>query len=151
MEEGTMSEDIKAIGRRIPVEVFGQGRLEVIDEVVAPDIREHGNLPPGVPPGREGLKTIARGLRAAFPDLKNTVDLQVAEGDLVAAKITYTGTMKGDLWGMKATGKQATWTESHFVRIKNGKVTDHWGDIDQLGMLRQLGLAPAAPTTAGTR
>jgi predicted ester cyclase len=52
---------------------------------------------------------------------------------------------------MKATGKRATWTESHFVRIKNGKMVEHWGDIDQLGMLRQLGLAPAPPTTAGTR
>jgi predicted ester cyclase len=146
-----MSEDIKAISRRIPLEVFGQGRFDVVDEVVAADIREHGNLPPGVPPGREGLKTIARALRAAFPDLKNNIDLQVAEGDLVATKITYTGTMRGDLWGMPATGKPATWTESHFLRIKNGQATDHWGDIDQLSMLRQLGFAPAAPTAAGTR
>jgi predicted ester cyclase len=146
-----MSEDIKAIGRRIPVEVFGQGRYEVVDEIVAPDSIDHGTPPPGIPPGREGLKAIARAMRAAFPDLKNTVDLQVAEGDLVAGKITYTGTMKGDLFGMKATGKRATWTESHFVRVKNGKVTEHWGDIDQLSMLRQLGLAPAPPATAGTR
>jgi predicted ester cyclase len=123
----------------------------VIDEIVAPEIVDHGTPPPGMPPGREGLKAIARAMRAAFPDLKNTVDLQVAEGDLVAGKITYTGTMKGDLFGMKATGKQATWTESHFVRVKNGKVTEHWGDIDQLSMLRQLGLAPAPPATAGTR
>ena len=146
-----MSEDIKAIGRRIPVEVFGQGRYEVVDEIVAPDSVDHGTPPPGMPSGREGLKAIARAMRAAFPDLKNTVDLQVAEGDLVAGKITYTGTMKGDLFGMKATGKQATWTESHFVRVKNGKVIEHWGDIDQLSMLRQLGLAPAPPATAGTR
>jgi predicted ester cyclase len=146
-----MSEDIKAIGRRIPVEVFGQGRYEVVDEIVAPDSIDHGTPPPGILPGREGLKAIARAMRAAFPDLKNTVDLQVAEGDLVAGKITYTGTMKGDLFGMKATGKRATWTESHFVRVKNGKVTEHWGDIDQLSMLRQLGLAPAPPATAGTR
>ncbi len=146
-----MSENIKAIGGRIPMEVFGQGRYEVVDEIVSPDIVDHGTPPPGMPPGREGLKAIARAVRAAFPDLKSTVDLQVAEGDLVAGKITYTGTMKGDLFGMKATGKQATWTESHFVRIKNGKITEHWADIDQLGMLRQLGLAPAPPTTAGTR
>ncbi|MDQ6712981.1 MAG: ester cyclase, partial [Candidatus Dormibacteraeota bacterium] len=145
-----MSENIKAIGGRIPMEVFGQGRYEVVDEIVSPDIVDHGTPPPGMPPGREGLKAIARAVRAAFPDLKSTVDLQVAEGDLVAGKITYTGTMKGDLFGMKATGKQATWTESHFVRIKNGKITEHWADIDQLGMLRQLGLAPAPPTTAGT-
>lgn len=146
-----MAEDIKAIARRVPVEVFAQGRYEVVDEVVAADSREHGSLPPGVPPGREGLKAIARAMRAAFPDLKNTIDLQVAEGDVVATKITYTGTMKGDLWGMPASGKQATWTESHFVRIKDGKSTDHWGDIDQLGMMRQLGFAPAPPAAAGTR
>jgi predicted ester cyclase len=151
MEDATMSEDIKAIGRRIPLEVFGQGRFEVVDEVVAPDIRNHGTPPPGIPEGREGLKATARALRTAFPDLKPNLDLQIAEGDIVAGKITYTGTMKGDLWGMKATGKRATWTESHFVRIKNGKMVEHWGDIDQLGMLRQLGLAPARPTTAGTR
>jgi predicted ester cyclase len=145
-----MSDDIKAIARRIPVEVFGQGRLEVIDEVVAPDSREHADRPPGVPPGPEGLKTIARAMRSAFPDLKVSIDLQVAEGDLVATKSTYSGTMKGDMWGMSATGKQATWTESHFLRIKNGMVTEHWGDIDRLGMRQQLGLAPAAPTVART-
>jgi predicted ester cyclase len=146
-----LSLDIKAIARRISLEVFGQGRLEVIDEVVAPDGRERGDLAPGVPPGREGLKLMARALRSAFPDLKNTIDLQVAEGDLVATKVTYTGTMKSDFRGMPATGKQATWTESHFVRIKNGQVTDHWGDIDRLGMLQQFGLAAGAPTAAETR
>jgi predicted ester cyclase len=146
-----MPEDIKAIGRRIAEEVYNQGRVEVIDEIVSPDIREHGSLPPGVPPGREGLKAIIRALRSAFPDVKYSVDLQVAEGDLLANKVTGTGTMKGDLWGMKATGKKATWTESHFVRIKNGQMVDHWGDVDQLGMLQQLGLAPASPTAAGTR
>lgn len=145
-----MSEDIKATFRRIPEEVIGQGRIELVDELIAPDIREHGQPPPGVPPGPEGLKAIARALRAAFPDLKCTVDLQVAEGDLLASKLTYSGTMKGSLWGMPPTGKHATWTESHFVRIKDGKATDHWADIDQMGMLQQLGLAPtpAAPAAA---
>jgi predicted ester cyclase len=146
-----MLQDLKAIGRRIPEEVFGQGRYEVIDEIVSPDIVDHGTPPPGMPQGREGLKATARALRAAFPDLKNTVELQIAEGDLVAGKLTYTGTMKGDLWGMKATGKQATWTESHFVRIKNGKIVEHWGDIDALAMYRQLGLNPAPPATAAAR
>jgi predicted ester cyclase len=146
-----MPEDIKAIGRRIAEEVYNQGRVEVIDEIVSPDIREHGSLPPGIPPGREGLKAIIRALRSAFPDVKYSVDLQVAEGDLLANKVTGSGTMKGDLWGMTATGKKATWTESHFVRIKNGQIVDHWGDVDQLGMLQQLGLAPASPTAAGTR
>jgi len=142
-----MAEDIKAIGTRIPLEVFGQGRFEVIDEIVSPDVREHGTPPPGMPSGRDGLKAIARAIRTAFPDIKADLELAVAEGDLLAIKVKYTGTMKGELWGMPATGKQATWTESHFSRISNGKVTDHWGDIDSLGMMRQLGLVPT-PATA---
>jgi predicted ester cyclase len=90
-------------------------------------------------------------LHTAFPDLKCTVELQVAEGEFLASKLTYSGTMTGPLWGMPATGKRATWTESHFVRIKDGKATDHWADVDQLGMMRQLGLAPAPPAPAAAR
>jgi predicted ester cyclase len=144
-----MSDEIKALFRRIPEEVIGQGRLELVDELIAADIREHGDLPPGVPPGREALKAIARALRTAFPDLQCTVELQVAEGDLLASKLRYSGTMKGELWGMPPTGKHATWTESHFIRVKGGKATDHWADIDQLSMLRQLGLVPVPAAAAG--
>jgi predicted ester cyclase len=143
-----MSEDIKALFRRIPEEVVCRGRLDLIDQLIAADVREHGDLPPGVPPGREGLRAIATALRAAFPDLTCTIDLQVAEGDLLASKITYSGTMQGPLWGNPPTGKRATWTESHFIRARDGKATDHWGDVDVLAMLRQLGLAPMPPVAA---
>jgi predicted ester cyclase len=58
--------------------------------------------------------------------------------------------MKGDFNGMPATGKRATWTEIHIGRVANGRVAEHWAVIDQLGMLVQLGIVPAAgrvPTT----
>src|SRR6266550_1949645 len=128
------SEQNKAIARRIPVEVFSQGRLEVVDEILAPDFTEHIALPPGVPGGREGLKAVASALRKGFPDITYRVDLQIAEGDFVAAYVTVSGTHKGEVFGMPA----------------NGKITEHWGVVDQLGMLRQLGLAPASePVLAG--
>src|SRR5213595_1746881 len=85
------SEQNKAIARRIPVEVFSQGRLEVVDEILAPDFTEHIALPPGVPGGREGLKAVASALRKGFPDITYRVDLQIAEGDFVAAYVTVRG------------------------------------------------------------
>ena len=136
------TEQNKAIARRIPLEAFEQGRLAVIDEIVVPDVKEHGDPPPGMPAGREGLKAVVSEMRKGFPDLKFSVDLQVAEGDFVAGYSTVSGTHKGEAFGMPATGKHAEWAETHIVRIVNGKITEHWGVIDQLGMLRQLGLAP---------
>ena len=135
-------EQNKVISRRVPIEVFSQGRLEVVDEIFAPDFAEHSTPPPGVPAGREGIKAIASALRKGFPDLTYRVDLQIAEGDFVSGYVTVSGTHKGEVFGMPATGQYAKWTESHIVKLVNGKITEHWGVIDQLGMLRQLGLAP---------
>jgi predicted ester cyclase len=136
------AEQNKAISRRVPIDVFSQGRLDVVDEIFAPDFAERSTVPQGIPAGREGVKAIASALRKGFPDLTYKVDLQVAEGDFVAGYVTVTGTHKGEVFGMPATGKHAEWTESHIVKLVNGKITEHWGVIDQLGMLRQLGLAP---------
>jgi predicted ester cyclase len=134
-------EQNKAISRRVPVEVFEQGRVAVVDEIFAPDFTEHGTPPPGIPAGREGIKAIASALRKGFPDIKYKIDHQIAEGDIVASHVTVSGTHKGEIFGMAATGKQATWSEAHFVKLVNGKIVEHWGVMDQLGMLRQLGLA----------
>ena len=79
--------------------------------------------------------------RTAFPDLKYSVNQEIAEGDTVVQYVTASGTMKGDFGGMKATGKSATWEEVRVVAMS--KAVEHWGVLDQLGMLQQLGLAPA--------
>jgi steroid delta-isomerase-like uncharacterized protein len=143
-----MSEKNKALAARIPLEAFNQGKLEVIDEVVADNSIDHGELPPGMPPGKEGIKLLIKSLRSAFPDFKIKIDLQVAEGDLVVQRATATGTMKGEFAGMPPSGKTATWEAIHISRIKDGKVVEHWQVQDQLGMLQQLGFIPtpeAAP------
>ena len=145
-----MSEQNKALVARILLEAFNQGKLEVIDEVIADNHIDHAVLPPGLPPGKEGLKLLAKGLRSAFPDLKITIDLQVAEGDLVVAHATTTGTMKGEFAGMPPSGKTATWEAIHITRVKDGKIVEHWAVQDNMGMLQQLGFVPA-PEAAPAR
>ncbi len=137
-----MSDQNKAIAARIPLEAFNQGKLEVIDEVIADNSVDHGTLPPGMPSGKEGVKALVKALRSAFPDLKIAIDLQVAEGDLVVQHATSTGTMKGEFAGMPPSGKSAKWEAIHISRIKDGKIVEHWVVQDQLGMLQQLGFIP---------
>ena len=79
---------------------------------------------------------------SAFPDLHATIDVLVAEGGLVAGRMTTTGTHKGDFLGIAATGKQVKFSEIHIVRIANGKATEHWGNSDDMGMMQQLGVIP---------
>jgi predicted ester cyclase len=139
-----VSEADKATVNRIAYEGFNEGSLDVVDEVMSADFIDHNPLP-GSPAGREGIKALILAARSAFPDLKNTVIHQVAEGDWIVNHVRSTGTMKGDFMGMKATGKSATWDAVHIARLRDGKVVEHWAVQDQLGMLQQLGLAPAPP------
>jgi predicted ester cyclase len=145
-----MSLDPKAVELRIPLEILNEGKIDVIDEVMAPDMIEHMPPAPGVPTGIEGFKIFVRAFRAAFPDLHYDVVVHFGEGDLVTAVAQASGTMKGDFAGMPATGKKATWTEIHVSRVVNGKVVEHWGVVDQMAMLTQLGLMPGAPAGAAT-
>ena len=135
------TEENKARMNRIPLEVFNEGKLGVVDELMAADYVEHVATP-GFPGGTAGLKQFVTALRAAFPDFNYTVDDSIAEGDKVVQRVTARGTMKGAFAGMPATGKQATWTETHIARVADGKLVEHWADQDRLGMLQQLGVIP---------
>jgi predicted ester cyclase len=138
-----MSEENKTLAARMPLEVFVQGSLDVVDEVLAPGFTDHAPPLPGQPPGRKGVKIFAAAVRQAFPDLEITIDHAIAEGDLVALHITASGTMQGEFVGMPPSGKHATWNAVHIDRISDGKIVEHWIVQDQLGMLQQLGFIPA--------
>ena len=139
------TEQNKAISRRFLVEVFGQGKLAVADEIVAPDHVDHGpGALPGMPPGPEGSKMLVTGYRNAFPDIHFTIDEQIAEGDKVVTRWTGHATHKGELAGIPATGKSATVTGIGVDRIVNGKIVESWGIFDQFGMMQQLGVIPVA-------
>ena len=134
-------EEMKAIGRRLVEEAINKGNMAALDEALAPNFVDH-SAPPGAPAGLEGLKMFLTGLRAAFPDLHYHIEDEIAEGDMVVQRVTGHGTMKGEFQGMPPTGKHAMWSEIHITRMKDGKAAEHWANVDQMGMMQQLGLAP---------
>lgn len=140
------AEQNKALIRRFYEEVWGKGNLDVADDIFAGDYVRH-DLRPGNPlPGAAGQKQIAADFRAAFPDLQSTIDLVVAEADLVVARWTVEGTHTGQWGNVPPTGKHAKFSGVNIFRIANGKVVELWNHRDDLGLMQQLG----APIYAGS-
>jgi len=139
-------EQNKAICRRVHTDIFEAGRLEVADEIFAPDARFHG--PDWAPSGRgpEVIKQDAAAYRNAFRIDKLTRDLEVAEGDLVTHHWTFTGTHVGDLGAVKPTGRQVTVSGIDVYRVRDDRIADMYQQFDQMGMMTQLGVIPAAET-----
>jgi steroid delta-isomerase-like uncharacterized protein len=133
--------DLKTKTQRT-LEVFNQGNVGLIDELYALDFVNR-TTPPGVAPTRDGFKQWVTALRVAFPDIHYTIDDSIEAGDKVVTRVTGSGTMRGDFAGMPATGKRATWSEIHIERVANERVVEHWGVVDQMGMLIQLGVIQA--------
>ncbi len=134
-------EDNKVLVRRAFEEVWSQGKLDVIDEIYDVDYVKHV---PGSPDfhGPEGEKQFATMFRTAFPDIKFTIEDQIAEGYMVVTRWTYSGTHKGEFMGIPPTGVHVTGTGISIDRIAGGKIMEVWTNYDALGMLQQLGVIP---------
>jgi steroid delta-isomerase-like uncharacterized protein len=144
----TREEENKTQYRRSFEEVFNQGNLAIVDELVTPDFLNH-EVPPGMNNrGPDSTRQIVKMLRTAFPDLHFTIEELVAEGDTVAGRVTMSGTHLGPFQGIPPTGRSFEQAHMHFVRFRDGKAIEHRAVRDDLGMMRQLGLI-AAPTNAG--
>ncbi len=126
-------------------EVINQGRLERADDLVVEDFVELDPLP-GQAQGREGLKEVIGQIRSAFPDIRWTVDEMVAEGDKVFSRFTWSGTHEGAFLGVPATGRRITVKGMVIDRLVSGKMADSRILMDTLGMMQQLGAAPATAT-----
>jgi steroid delta-isomerase-like uncharacterized protein len=142
------AQENKAIVRRFIEEVFNQRNVEAVDTYMASDYVDHV-VPPGVPPTRAGFKQFISMFLAAFPDFHYTIEDELAEGDRIVQRLTARGTQRGEFQGIPATGKQATWSEIHIGRMAGGQIAEHWGSIDQLGMLQQLGVIPMPGQASG--
>ncbi|MEO1626568.1 MAG: ester cyclase [Bacteroidota bacterium] len=105
------------------------------DEVIANDYRQHN---PMVKQGLEGIREGASWFLSVFPDLSASIDEIVVEGDLVAARITWTGTHRGELFGIPASGEKISWTGADWWRIKEGKFVEHWDVVDWSQVLNQI-------------
>jgi steroid delta-isomerase-like uncharacterized protein len=138
-----MSIENKVVLQRYFEEAWNKGNLSVLDEIVSPDYVNHNPAIPGLPPGPAGLKPILAGFRAAFPDIHFTVEEQIAEGDTVVTRWTMCGTHQSEFMGIPATLKQVKATGIQIERLIAGKIVEHWRQSDDLGLLQQLGVAPA--------
>jgi steroid delta-isomerase-like uncharacterized protein len=143
------TESNKTVSRRLFEEVWNKGNLALLNEIIAKDLVNSGpGTLPGLPTGPEGTKQLITVYRNAFPDVRFTIDEQIAEGDKVVTRWTAHGTHKGELVGIPATGKSSTVTGITVDRIVNGKIAESWGIFDQFGMMQQLGVIPV-PEAAG--
>jgi steroid delta-isomerase-like uncharacterized protein len=124
--------------RRFHAELLAARDPAVVDEFFAEDFVSHNN-PPGFPPGREGVKQFFGTFRDAFPDVAVAIDELVADGDMVAVATTFTGTHEGELMGMAPTGRTVSVTGIDIVRIAGGRIVEHRGLTDIVGLMRQLG------------
>jgi predicted ester cyclase len=141
-----MATDLRTRFERIPLEILNQGKIQLIDELFTPEYVDR-TPQPGVAPTREGFKQWVTALRMAFPDIHYTVEDTINGGDKWVGRLSVSGTMTGDFAGMPATGKRATWNEIHILHVVNERVTEHWGVVQELGMMIQLGVIAAPGRT----
>jgi predicted ester cyclase len=134
----------KGVIRRFVEEVQNQRDWAVYDELNDPSFVNLSS-PPGIPSDREGAKVYLGGFLAAFPDAKFTVDDMIAEGDQVVTKKTMTGTHSAPLGELPATGRSVSLQFVDIMRVRNGRIVEHWLSMDQLSFMQQLGVIPAMP------
>ncbi len=141
-----MSEANKELVRRHFEEIFNRKNLAVCDEIMAEDYVEHGvaafaQAAPGRVNGPQAMRGTAEWLLAQFPDLHMTIEAIVAEGDTVVARILSEGTNLGALnEAVAPTGKRFSARQSHWFRVEDGKLAEHWATRDDLLAMVQLGI-----------
>ncbi|MEX2425853.1 MAG: ester cyclase [Thermomicrobiaceae bacterium] len=91
---------------------------------------------------QEQMSAIVLQWRAAFPDLNMSIDEIIAEGDIIAARLTMSGTHQGEWTGTAPTGRSFTMALTMFFRFEHGKMVELWESDDQLGFREQLGISP---------
>ncbi len=135
-----MSEENKAIVRR-SYEAINRNDLDALGEVVASDMTDHVAAP-GLAPGLEGMKQFFSSLHAAFSDLRMDAEDVIAEGDKVVTRVRISGTHRGEFMGIDPTGNRVEISGIDILRVADGKIVEHWGNFDDLGMMQQLGVIP---------
>jgi steroid delta-isomerase-like uncharacterized protein len=134
-----LTEDNKAIVRRFFAE-YDRGNLDGAAETLATDFVNHQS--DNTMQNREEFKQLGSAFLKAFPNLQETIEDQVAEGDKVTTRLTFRGTQSGELMGIPPTGRQVTFVALTLDRLVDGKIAERWHLFDTLGMMKQLGVIP---------
>jgi steroid delta-isomerase-like uncharacterized protein len=125
--------------------LFSEGDLAAVDDCLSVDFVNH-DPPFGASADRKGMRAAASMFRAAFPDWHSEVHLLIAEGDLVAEVFTASGTHRGEVMGVAPSGQEISLRGINVFRVHDGRISERWGRLDDLGFLQQLGLAPPTGT-----
>lgn len=135
--------DNVATMRRI-YELLGAGDIDAFGELIADDFVEHEDTP-GLEPTKEGVLQLFRLYRASFPDMRMELDEALPSGDKVVGRARATGTHSGEpFMGIPAGGKSMNVQLVDIMRFDDdGRVCEHWGVLDSLSMMQQLGAIPA--------
>ena len=144
-ETSVSAEENKAVVRREMAELFNHtGNLDAVEEIISPDYVSYEPTS-GETRGIEGARQFAATFRQAFPDLQNTIEDMVAEGDKVVVRFRARGTHDGETEAFgPATGKWMEITGITIKRVSEGKIAEAWTNFDALGMMQQLGMIPEA-------
>jgi predicted ester cyclase len=141
-----MAEAGKDLVRRLFEDVFNKQRLDLTGQIMAEEYVEHavepfGRREPGQVHGPSHQRGVVEWLRAQFPDLQMTIQSIVAEDELVAVRIRSEGTNLGSLGGVAPpTGKRFAAEQSHWYRVADGRLCEHWATRDDLSAMLQLGV-----------
>ena len=134
----------RRIGRRVLLELWSAGRLEVADELYSPDYVDRVSRGPEAAEvrGPGGIKQAVTMFRTAFPDLQYTIEEEMAERDLVITRFSARGTHHGPFLAAAPTGRSIAYTGVDINRIVDGQIVESWVNYDALGLLQQVGLVP---------
>jgi steroid delta-isomerase-like uncharacterized protein len=137
--------DHTATMRRL-YDLISAADIDAFGSHLADDFTEREDLR-GFPPSKAGVIQYFRMLIAAFPDLRMVAEDVIASGDKAVARVRVTGTHKGSFMGMSGTDKKVDVKLIDIIRFgDDGRAREHWGVVDQLTMMQQLGAIPAAPS-----
>jgi steroid delta-isomerase-like uncharacterized protein len=137
------NEQNKINARRIVDEAWNKHSTKVLDELFSNDAILHNPLDPTVPKGLQGVKTTLDTFLTAFPDVKITIEKEIADGEYVVQHLRAIGTNTGPFNGMPATGKKANTVGAMTTKFDHsGKIVEVWSFFDNLGLMQQLGVVP---------
>ncbi len=151
VEQQNVEQQNKALFHRWFGQAWNAGHYEVAHEVISPKMKVHGAGGQPVEMGPDGLIGLISTWRGAFPDGQMVSSGLIAEGDLVAALLTWRGTHTGEFYGIPASGREVVCTSIGLDRIEGGIIVDGWGELDMVGMMQQLGaMPPVGPGSSAT-
>ncbi|GAA1646504.1 hypothetical protein GCM10009744_42020 [Kribbella alba] len=139
---GQTTEQNKDTVRQFIDGLFTKGELGAVDTYLAEDFINH-DPPFGVTADREGMRTAGAMMRTAFPDWHSELHQFIAEADIVVERFTASGTQQGEVMGVAPTGRTVSLPGINIFRLRDGRIVERWGRLDELGLLRQLGIVPA--------